>query len=119
VPQVIPLYGAKVGLWFPYGRITVLIKSLRVFILNHNHTCRSSIIRKSTSAKQVTDFLILIQQSKLKGVVSNKRAGEQAQTAQAGRRSLKALGDSRPIVVGVKDGSRHGLAVMLSSCKAR
>ena len=72
-------------------------------------------IVESTSAKQVTDFLILIQQSKLEGVVSNKRAGEQALTAQAGQRSLKALGDSRPIVVGVKDGSRHGRVVMLSS----
>src|SRR5262245_6714068 len=30
----------------------------------NNYTCRSSIIRESTTAKQVTDFLILIQQSK-------------------------------------------------------
>src|SRR5216117_3788581 len=61
--------------------------------LSTSYSLRTTIIpadrvssERALSAKQVTDFLILIQQSKLRGVVSNKRAGEQAPAAQAERR---------------------------------
>ena len=69
-------------------------------------------IKRSNSAKQVTGFLILIQQSKLGESSRTQCAGEQALAAAS--RMEKPKGARRfpvPFVVGVKDGSRHGQVV--------
>src|SRR5258708_39749708 len=69
-------------------------------------------MKRSNSARQVTGFLILIQQSKLGESSRTQCAGEQAPAAAS--RMEKPKGARRfpvPFVVGVKDGSRHGQVV--------